>query len=191
MPFEKYTRYSESIVQMIIRLAEPSLEQAFEYDTLLLTGDIDPQTQIPTFSQFSSELETTIEGTKVREGNLSIILMEVLNFAELTESYGDAAAHTFLPELAGKLQESTNNKGQLFHFRERHQLALIVPNVDYDGASLMCLDILEMINFTKWTIDGDRISPETAIAFSALGEEAASAEAMMEKVESIIQVQRA
>jgi GGDEF domain-containing protein len=191
MPFEKYTRYSESIVQMIIRLAEPTLEQAFEYDTLLLTGDIDPQTQIPTFSQFSSELETTIESTRVREGNLSILLMELINIEKLTAAHGDGVMSIFLPELAGKLQESTHNKGQLFHYKEKHQLALIVPNIDYDGASLMCLDILEMINFTKWNIEGEQIAPETAIAFSALGEEAKSAEEMMKKVESIIQVQKA
>jgi len=191
MPFEKYTRYSESIVQMIIQLAAPSLEQAFDYETLLLTGDIDPETHIPAFSQFSSVLEEAAESALVREGNLSIILLELVNLEELLTSYGDTVWETFFPTFSDHLIETTKNKGQLFHYKNKNQLVLIVPNVDFDGASLLCLDILEMINFTKWNIKGDQISLETAIAFSALGGETNNAETMMGKVESIIQVQKA
>ena len=97
----------------------------------------------------------------------------------------------FFPNFSDHLIEATKNKGQLFHYKNKSQLVLIVPNIDFDGASLMCLDILEMINFTKWNIGGDQISLETAIAFSALGEETDNAEAMMEKVESIIKIQKA
>lgn len=191
MPFEKYTRYSESIVQMIIQLAEPSLEQAFDYETLLLTGEIDSETQTPAFSQFSSVLNSETERAKVRESNFSIILLELVNLEELLSGYGEKVWKSFFPVFSAHLIDATKNKGQMFRYKNRNQLALIIPNIDYDGASLMCLDILEMINFTKWNISGDQIALETAIAFSALGNETNTAEAMMEKVENIIQVQKA
>ena len=110
MPFAKYSRYSERIVQMIIKLAEPSLEQAIEYDTLIQSGEIDPETRLPIFSQFTAALGRAVQSGTEKESNLSIILLEITNYERLVTEYGAETVHSLYPDITDELELLTKNR---------------------------------------------------------------------------------
>jgi transcriptional regulator with GAF, ATPase, and Fis domain len=47
LPFERYSLYTERILQLIVKLAEPSLSPIIEHQRLFSESEKDPETGIP------------------------------------------------------------------------------------------------------------------------------------------------
>jgi len=190
MPFIKYNAYSEHIVHMILKLAEPALERAFEYENMIKTGRIDSETRLPVFPMFETRLNTMVEETKAVEGNLSIILVEIVNYEELVNLYGEPVILTLFPEISANLESVTQNRGQIFHYKNRNQMVIIMTNTDQDGASLLCLEVLEKINDYPWEAEGKKISLEAVIGFASFGEQITTPLGLMDRMEELVAVQK-
>ena len=191
MPFTKYNSYAEGVVQMIIKLAEPNLEKAYEYESLIQSGKIEGDTRLPMFSLFKTSLTQMTENTREEEGNLSIILFEIINYKALADIHSESVILSLFPELNKTLENLTKNRGHIFHYKNKNQIAIIMPNTDQDGASLLCLEILEKINVDTWVAGDNKIALEGIIGFASMGMEITTPESMMERAEHLLSIQKA
>jgi polysaccharide biosynthesis protein PelD len=189
MPFNKYNLYTEQLLFIIVSLIEPSLENAVEYESLIRKEEIDAVTGLPLFSSFYRMLEEELNRTSLEQGKLSVIIVELINYPELTREFSHEKTHLLLSSIAKAVQDSTQSQGQAFHYKEENQLAFIFSNLDYDGASLFCLEILGKMNAPDWVIDYTDVSLEVIVGYSSYaGDE--TAEEIIDKAENLLHMQK-
>ena len=189
MPFNKYNLYTEQLLFIIVSLIEPSLEKAIEYESLIRKEEIDTVTGLPLFSSFYRMLEEELKRTSMEQGKLSVIIVELTNYPELAQQFSHEKTHLLLSSIAKAVQDSTHSQGQAFHYKEENQLAFIFSNLDYDGASLFCLEILGKMNAPDWVIDYTNVSLEVIVGYSSYSKDE-TAEEIIDKAENLLHMQK-
>jgi GGDEF domain-containing protein len=191
MPFEKYNLYSERILQIIASLAEHPIERAVAYESIIRKEEVDSKTGLPLFSQFYRTLEEETRRTDVQKGNFSLILIELTNFTEIQEEHGLDNAKGLVRSVIDSLQIISDRNANCFQYKNDAQVAIIIPNLDFDGASLYSLDALEKINAEDWEVDGGVVRLEAVIGFAVSAGEGESPDQVLEQAESLLEMQKA
>ncbi len=190
MPFERYNVYTEKMLQLIIALSATALEKAIEYESIVKQEDTNPITKLPSYTNFMTILENRIERARVEHGTLSVIIVEVRNFGLLSEMYGKREVLGLFVSLVGIMQELSENKGRFFHYKNDNQIVMIYPNIDFDGASLYSLDVLDRINNTTWEIKGNKVQLDLILGYSSLSEKIEEADQLLEVAENLLEMQK-
>jgi polysaccharide biosynthesis protein PelD len=189
MPFIKYNQYSERLLFIIISLLEPPLQKAIEYEDIIRKEEFDTLTGLPLFTSFYKMLSEDLKRKRTEGGTLTMMIIEIVNYPQLVGEFGKEKAHRFLPEIVKAVNEASGNAGQCFRYKEDNQLCFIFPNLDYDGASLYCLEILELMNSEGWEIEGQPVMLEGIIGFSSFtGTQ--SADELIDSAENLLAMQK-
>ncbi len=190
MPFEKYNLYTERLAHIIIMLAEHSIEEAVSYESIIRKEEVDETTGLPLFSQLYHMLEDEIQRSDVRKGDFSVLLIELLNYGDLTAEHGTGPVKTLIRSVLSELEGLTEHRLHLFHYKEEAQYAIVYPNIDYDGVSLYCLEALEKISSHPWDIAGVTVHLEPVLGFSVYTGESRQIGEMLEKAEGLLEMQK-
>ncbi len=190
MPFERYNLNTERLLQVIMALVSPALENAVENQTTLADAQMDKHTGLPTYSQFHAILEKDIYRAKLTHGHLSVVIVEIANTKDLRSQFGDEKYYALLLGLVRSLEGLAEGKAHLFHYQEDGQLALLYPNLDFDGASMSCLEILSMITTTEWTINEQSVSIDAVVGYASLGDEKQTADDLLDNAEHLLEMQK-
>ncbi|TFG62477.1 MAG: hypothetical protein E4H36_07910 [Spirochaetales bacterium] len=186
LPFEKYNLYTERVLYIIISLLEPALDRSIEHETFIEKEEKDSESGLPLFSSFFRFFEKEMERMELQKGTLCVVILEIANYDDLTGEYGERETAAIHQQLIPAIEGLTGNFAEIFHYKTRNQLGIIIPNLDYDGASLFCLEILEKINSGDWRIAGNPVNLEVLVGYSAysgtqtLDEMLTSAELLLE-----------
>jgi len=190
MPFSKYNLYTERLLAVILSLASPSLEKAIEFDSVIRQSEINAFTGLPSFSNFYILLEKEINRMSIQKGTLSIVIIELLNFNKFAKTFGEHKAFSLFNGIIEEAKTLSAHIAGAFHYKHDNQIVLSFPNMDFDGTSLFCLDLLEAINNKNWIINEEEISLETIIGYSSLGEKNISANEMLKIAENLLEMQK-
>jgi GGDEF domain-containing protein len=190
MPFEKYSFYSERLLQIITGLAEPHLERALEYDRIVSLGDVDEVTGLPQYSQFYRMLEGGLDRAKLQSGVLSVIIFEIGNFGELSERLGRKEAKLYMKELIDDITLFSDSRLGAFHYREDGQFVVLSPNLDHDGASLYCLESLEKMNRHDRGPGYSAISAEVLVGYATARAGIYDPEQLLRQAEHLLALQK-
>lgn len=190
MPFERYNLHTERLLQVMMALVSPALDKAVENESALGDSAMNQHTGLPTYSQFHAILEKDIYRAELARAHLSVIILEIANADDLRAAHGDQKYYAVLLSLIRSLEGLTQGTAYLFHYQEESQLALLYPNLDFDGASLSCLEILSMISSTQWTIDEQPVSIDAIVGYASLGEKRLSAEELLDAAEHLLEMQK-
>ena len=190
MPFLKYNLYTEKLLQLILSLCAPALERALEYEAVVRQAEANPITGLPSFTELHSLLEAGIQRARLQGGTLSVIVLELANFTLLAERWGEEAALGLFRPLAAELNALSGSRGSVFHYKEDGQLAALVPDLDYDGASLLCLEILGAINDRTWALREQPVQLEVILGYASLSEKEPHADALLSIAENILEMQK-
>lgn len=190
MPFERYNLYTERLLQVIMALVSPALEKAVENESTLGDAAMDRRTGLPTYSQFHAILEKDIYRAEIERAHLSVIILEIANSDDLRTTHGDEKYFTVLLALVRSLEQIAEGKAYLFHYQQESQLVLLYPNLDFDGASLSCLEILSMITSTQWMIDEKPVSIDALVGYASLGDKKLSADELLDSAEHLLEMQK-
>jgi GGDEF domain-containing protein len=189
MPFIKYNRYTERLLFIIISLMEPPLQKAIEYEDIVRKEEFDTVTGLPLFTSFYKMLTEDLKRKKTEQGTLSMMIIEIVNYPQIVNEFGKEKAHRFLPEIVDAVNDASGNTGHSFRYKEDNQLCFIFPNLDYDGASLYCLEILELLNAEGWVIERQPVMLEGIIGFSSYtGSQ--SADELIDSAENLLAMQK-
>ena len=95
-----------------------------------------------------------------------------------------------MSRIVNTIREIAPTRSSIFHYKDRNQLALLLPELDYDGTSLLCLQLLSRMSEHSWQVDGQVLTPELTLGFAALGDKQGSAEELLETAENLLRMQR-
>ena len=190
MPFEKYNLYSERLLQIIASLAAHPIERAVAYESIIRKEEVDSKTGLPLFSQFYRTLEEETRRSGVQKGNYTLILIELINFPEIQEQYGLDQTKKLVRAVTDALKVISDRNVDCFQYKSDSQVALLIPDLDFDGASLYSLEALERINAEAWDIEGGAVRLEAVIGFSVFAGEGESPDQILEQAESLLEMQK-
>ncbi len=190
MPFTKYNLYTEKLLAILIDLAGTAIERAAEYEAMIKYTEINPDTNLPSVSQFFSYLENELKKTRDTQSTFSVIILEFTEFDQLVEEYGDKKVYQLLLQLLNKLNNLSDNMVDFFHYKEKNQIGIYFPNIDYDGASLFCLESLGMINSNDWFINGRKVMLDVILGYSSVGSEDISIEDLLDIADNLLMMQK-
>ncbi|MCA1950449.1 MAG: GAF domain-containing protein [Treponema sp.] len=190
LPFEHYSQYTESILEILLSLAEPYLRHIVEYEQLQNQQELDSITGYPLFTLLYKNLEDDIERTKYEGGSVSLIIMEIVNFDEL-ELHIDRNQLRRLPfELKEMIDQTKRIKSKAFHYKDDNQIALLVYGLDHDGASFFCLDVLALLSGYTFSANSQNYPVELILGFSTATNANVSVDSMVAEAEHLLSVQR-
>jgi hypothetical protein len=129
LPFERYSLYTERILQLIVKLAEPSLSPIIEHQRLFSESEKDPETNIPLFSQLFRFLQTEITRAEIQGDSFSLILLEIVNLNSLVPPPPGSERRKIWKTLSEKIKATRENPMSFFHYKEDSQLSIYVPNL--------------------------------------------------------------
>ncbi len=190
LPFERYSYYTESVLAILLSLAEPYLTSITDYEKLKAIQETDEDTGLPQFPILYKTLEKELENRQFEGGFVSLIIIELVNFEELTEKWSHAELKRLLLELERNFDAQNAMKGSVFHFKNDNQLALLVPGLDKDGTSYFCLDLLTLCSGSDMKINGEHAALEIIVGFSTNGSGQVSPDSMIEMAEQLLTMQR-
>ncbi len=190
MPFSKYNLYTEKLLAILIDLAGTAIERAAEYEALIEYNEVNPQTNLPSVSQFFSFIENEIIKSSDNKNTFSVIIIELTDFDELISEYGEKQIYRIILLMLDKLHSLSGNMIDFFHYKEKNQIAIYYPNIDYDGASLFCLESLGFINTYNWTINDNKILLDVILGYSSLGSDFIGADDLLDLAENLLEMQK-
>jgi len=191
LPFERYSLYTESLLAIVLSLAEPYLKTIVEYEALRSRREVDEETGLPGFPVLARTLERELATLGYEQAALSLVVVEMANFAELL---GKGRQRPELKRLVAAchriVDRSEGSKSLAFHFREDSQLALLVPGLGPDDVSLYCLELLGTLAALPFEIGGEHVPFEAIVGFASAGAGGGDAEAMLAEAEHLLSLQR-
>jgi hypothetical protein len=190
IPFERYSQYTETILAVLLSLSEPYLRQITEYETLNSQNEVDPETGRPLFSILYKTLESDLERFRHEPGFVSLVIVEISNYSDLTEKWSREQVKNLLFSLKDDIDKVKSMKSKAFHFKEDSQLVLLVYDLDQDGTSFFCLDLLAMFSGYHFDIGEERVPVELIIGFSSSSQSGASVDSMIDTADHLLSIQR-
>ncbi len=191
LPFIKYSSYTENLVQIIINLAQPALKRALDFESLLVEEEENSITGLPQFTQLYRVMEKYKYNESGTANSSSLVILEFNDFRDLIEKYGLEEVKKLQASVLKRIAERSNALPELFHYREDSMVALFIPSLDYDGCSLFCLESLEYINSSSWSIKGDQVPLEINLGYASCGvSEKMDPDDIMKRAEYLLEIQK-
>jgi len=190
LPFERYSLYSESLLAILLSLAEPYLRSITEYESLHAQREVDPDTGFPQYPVLWANLAKELERRAFDPGFVTLVVVEMANFETALERWPRADLKRLLFQVKEAFDASSNEKHQAFHFKTDGQFALLLPGLDQDGASFLCLDLLTICAGLELRIGGEIVSLEIIVGFASSRGGAGDPDTMVETAEHLLSIQR-
>lgn len=190
MPFIKYSQHTEKLLSIILSLAEPALSRAVEHERLIQQSETDKDTNLPLFSQLFNMLNRYIQSSTEDEARMSLLIIEIQNFTELMKDFPASELKKLFLKLIDEIIMASAGLAEFFMYKSDNQMAVLIPGIDGDGAALLCLEILELINSTNWKINDKEVFLETIIGYSSLGDNARDADGLIMHAENLLEIQK-
>jgi GGDEF domain-containing protein len=190
MPFARYNLYSERLLQVIMALAGPALERAIEFESLVRQEDVNPVTGLHSFPELYAMLGMELARLDVENGTLALVVLEIANFAGIAERHGREQALLVLRDLALAAEEAAGAQARVFHHKADSQLAVLCPQLDADGASLLALTLLGTAGGSEWKARGEPVRLEVILGFGARTGPGQTAEDLITAAENLLEMQK-
>jgi hypothetical protein len=190
LPFERYSLYSESVLSILLGLAEPYLRAITEYDTLHALSEVDPDTGYPQFPVLYANLGRELERRAFDTGSVSLVVVEMANFEEALGRCPRADLKRHLFRVLAGFEETSKTKFQAFHFKSDGQAAFLIPGLDQDGASFLCLDLLTFCSGLDLPVGEITMPLELIVGFAASTGGGGLPDALIERAEGLLSMQR-
>jgi polysaccharide biosynthesis protein PelD len=190
MPFVKYNLYSEQLIMMIADLAAPIIANAIRFEEISRKGEVDDITGLPALDEMFSVFKEEFKSALSENTKLSFIIFELNNSEELIEKYSLDKVLELLRSLSQMVKRESKKGTMLFQYKKKFQFSLILPNVDFDGAAMLCLSFIEKINSDEFKIGGDVVHPEIILGYSSMRPNLKSEDDLMMLAENLLEMQK-
>ena len=190
MPFVKYNLYSEQLIMMIADLAAPIIANAIRFEEISRKGEVDAVTGLPSIDEMFIILKEKFSEAVVENTKLSFVIFELVNRNELSEKYSSDNVLEVIRSVSQLVKHEVKKDAILFQYKDKYQFALILPNVDYDGAAMLCLSFIEKINNEDFKIKSDIVHPEIILGYSSMRPNLKSEDDLMLLAENLLEMQK-
>ena len=190
MPFVKYNLYSEKLIMMIADLAAPIIANAIRFEEISRKGEVDAVTGLPSIDEMFIVLKEKFAEAIAENTKLSLVIFELSNREELTEKYSKDNILELIRSVSQLIKREVKKDAMLFQYKDKFQFSLVLPNVDFDGAAMLCLSFIEKINGEDFKIEGNIIHPEIILGYSSMRPNLRSEDDLISLAENLLEMQK-
>jgi polysaccharide biosynthesis protein PelD len=190
MPFVKYNLYSEQLIMMIADLAAPIIANAIRFEEISRKGEVDEITGLPSLDEMFYVIKKEFAVALAENTKLSFIVVELINSEELIEKYSTNDVLQLLRTITQIVKRDSKKDVLIFQYKGKFQFSLVLPNVDYDGAAMLCLSFIEKINKEEFKIGGNNVHPDVILGYSSMRPNLKSEEDIMMLAENLLEMQK-
>ncbi len=190
MPFEKYSRYSEQLIHIIVNLTEPTLKKALDYESMVQHQDLDSATGLPMFTQFYTLLEEKQKLTWKDGSSLSVIIFEIKNMAELLALYNYVDIMVLFKENLLSVFNDSSHDFLFFKYKESNQIVMVSTNLDLDGISFYLVKIFKKFSKKELLIDDSKVMIDIAVGYSTQKYQKVSTDSLLAEAENLLEISK-
>ena len=151
MPFERYNSYTESLVNLLLKLLEPALDNLYNLDLTFNEAEWDPVTGLPLYSLLVRNLTSQLTHAIRTQTSLSLLIIELIplksNEFEEHQTKKDQKEQALL--ILELLEQEFPDQHRLYHFKQDNQFAAIIPNINEQGLARLSLNILSRLSMNQ------------------------------------------
>ena len=96
----------------------------------------------------------------------------------------------FYLKLSEKIQEILPAHTLFFHYKSDSQIVFSVSKLDFDGCSLVCLNIMEMVNTVKWQLKDKELQPELIFGYASFNNSMQRTDDILNQAENLLEMQK-
>jgi GGDEF domain-containing protein len=141
-------------------------------------------------SIFYRQLENALSDAGASQSTMTIVLLEVMNYDRIVSEQGPEQAKELWVRLSEELKKLSEHRAEIYHYKEENQIAALFSGLDYDGASLFCLETLELMNSADWTIGEEKTPLEVAIGYASYAGKESSIDQLIDQAETLLDMQK-
>jgi GGDEF domain-containing protein len=190
MPFVKYNLYSEQLIVMISDLAAPMVGNAMRFGELTKDGEVHPVTRLQSINEMFLVLSEEFNSARSKNLPLSLVLVELRNADELLERYSETEVLSLLRDVSDLAVKVSQGHAINFQFKETFQFAMILPSMDFDGAAMFCLNLMEKSGVNPYTLKDENVVPEIVVGYSSLRENHNAPDDLIMLAENLLEMQK-
>ncbi len=190
MPFVKYNLYSEQLIMMIADLSAPVISNALRFDEISKKGETDSVTGLPAIDEMFSMLKEEFNSALSSNNKLSYAIVELANIEELQEEYSINDIMILLRDITQLTKQISKGNALIFQYKEPFQFSIILSGVDYDGAVMFFLSLMEEHGEHEYTITGEAVEPEIYIGYSSLRPNHRTEDDLILLAENLLEMQK-
>ncbi len=182
MPFERYTAYTETLLEILLRVAEPVLDRLYEFELTVSASEWDTLTGLPQYGMLIRSVTSLLTESLRMGSRFSLVVLE-MSGTDPRKPPQQSTKESML-DLVDALDQCFPDQARVYHFKQDNQLAFILPNIDEDGTAMICMNILS---------EATRNYRETEffIGYSnSRGNHSLNAQDMIKEVEHILEIQK-
>jgi GGDEF domain-containing protein len=151
MPFERYNSYTESLVNLLLKLLEPALDNLYNLDLTFNEAEWDPVTGLPLYSLLVRNLTSQLTHAIRTQASLSLLIIELIplksNRVDGDQTKKDQKQQALL--ILELLEQEFPDQHRLYHFKQDNQFAAIIPNINEQGLARLSLNILSRLSMNQ------------------------------------------
>ncbi len=189
MPFLKYYKYSEQIITMTANFISPLLQHALQYEEITKNSQENANTGLFGFQDFENALGFSFDQARKLNNHLSLILVEIVAYADLEKKYGESATEKVIEDLS-KYSHNLSQTAIVYAYKNQSQFAILLPNLDYDGALLFCQNFQEYTKHKRYALGEDSVDIDIFFGFSSLSHNHRSYNDLIELSEKLLFLQK-
>ncbi|MBN2618355.1 MAG: diguanylate cyclase, partial [Spirochaetales bacterium] len=190
MPFEKYSRYSEQLLHIIINLTEPWLKKALDFELMIKNNDIDTTTGLPLYSQFYTLLDEKLNLAWKDNSTLSVIIFELYNFKDLSEKNNSKEILKVFTNSILSLFNDPTHDFIFSNYKNTNQISLISTNLDQDGISFYLVRLYKRFNNSNYYINDGSVNFQISVGYATQKSNKYSAESLLEEAENLLEISK-
>lgn len=188
LAFERFNPYTEHLLLLIASVAASPLAQAIAYESGQDIADRSADTGYPLYDQLTRVLRVEVTARAMDEGSLSFLLIQIRNYHQLVSASGFEGISRLVESVFTAAKEVAAGAVRCFHYKNDGQLAVVCPDLDFDGAALLALDLLRWSAEMPWS-DADGIRPEILVGYSSLASGVDDVDALLRMAENLLVIQ--
>lgn len=189
LPFERFNAHTEHLLLLVAAVAAAPLAQAIAFEAGQEPADRSADTGYPLYEQLARVLQTEVTARAIDGGSLSVILIQLSDYHHLVSAGGLERTSRVIESIFSAAQKIADGGVRCFHYKNDGQLAVICPDLDFDGAALFALDLLRWAAETS-SPDASGVRAEIMVGYSSLASGVDDADALLRMAENLLAMQR-
>lgn len=190
LPFERFNEYTEKLLRLILLLAAPAIERAAEYEGSIAGGRVDPITGFPAHADFLKAFALAFREAAESGRSICLFVYELGNYEALAAGASPEEMQALLKLLSEGVARLGHGAGYFFQYDSPARFAAFYEELDSDGASLLSLEVFEMVTAVEWRLGGRVVKPELRLGFAAGALPGEDEAVLMERAERLLELQK-
>ncbi|MFT3708929.1 MAG: GGDEF domain-containing protein [Archangium sp.] len=162
-------------------IASNNIEAAY-HDEIYRMTTVDGLTQVFNRRYFEDAIERELSRSRRYSRPLSLVLIDIDHFKKINDTWGHLAGDAVLKDVARTVRTRTRREDVLARYGGE-EFALLLPEIDLKGASLLAEKVRKLVEKHTFTFDGEDIDVTLSAGVSTVQKKGEDAQELIRKAD--------